>query len=97
MKTGSSFHIFYIVVLLLGTFHIKAQSQDCPPPDNLLGNDTLICPDGALYLDAGTAVSYLWSDGTSESFLLVTEPGVYNVSIVEECDKTYRDPFRIEN
>ncbi|MCF8389820.1 MAG: hypothetical protein K9H12_03945, partial [Bacteroidales bacterium] len=82
-------------MIYISLFSINAHSQICPPPDRILGNDTLICPDGALYLNAGEAVSYLWSDGSTASSLLVTLPGQYMVTITDECDKSYTDTIII--
>ncbi len=79
----------------MGIFQVNGLSQ-CPEPYDILGNDTLICPGGAMYLDAGEASSFEWSDGTIESFLMVTEPGPYSVVIhIQGCDDPYTDEIVI--
>lgn len=52
------------------------------PPVNL-GPDDSLCPGETKLLVAGTNVdySYLWSDNSSDSSLLVGQPGVYSVTV----------------
>ncbi len=54
-----------------------------PIPDVDLGNDTAICPDGSLTLDAtlsGTH-TYLWSNGATTPTINVTANGTYSVGV----------------
>ncbi len=52
-----------------------------------LGNDTLICGNTPILLDAnwGNAIQYLWLDGTTSSSLEVNESGLYQVEITDVC------------
>lgn len=56
-------------------------------PDQLLGPDTSICPNGTLILDPGLngPAAYLWQDGSLSSSYTVSQPGIYSVIIVSEC------------
>jgi len=54
-----------------------------------LGNDTTLCDGESLILDASNSqagVTYLWSDGSSDSILVVTEPGEFWVRVKLLCD-----------
>lgn len=55
--------------------------------DNILGNDTLICPASSLILDASSpgSASYLWQDGSTGSTFTATQAGTYSVNVVNEC------------
>ncbi len=45
-----------------------------------------LCPGDSLILNAGAmADNYLWGDGSTNSTLLVTQPGQYSVTIQNEC------------
>ena len=47
-------------------------------PTTLLGNDTTICTNSILVLDAGEpTASHLWQDGSVNQFFTVTSPGIY--------------------
>ncbi len=55
----------------------------------ITGNETLTCNITSITLDAGSSnadgkFTYLWSDGSSESTLAVTEAGSYSVTITGE-------------
>lgn len=62
-----------------------------------LGNDTVICPGKRIPLnaDAGTPASYLWQDGTQTIGYVVDTPGVYRVSVFNECEQVI-DQIEIE-
>ena len=55
-------------------------------PEVSLGNDTIICSESSFLMglksDLGT---YLWSTGSSDSSILITEPGFYSVNVTNEC------------
>jgi len=63
-----------------------AYKQSCHPLGNFLGNDTLICPDRVIYPNAETAVSHLWSDGSTEYNLLATLPREYSINFYPPTD-----------
>lgn len=49
-----------------------------------LGNDTAICANATLTLDAGNAAAtYLWNDGNTTSTLTVATAGVYAVTVTD--------------
>lgn len=53
-----------------------------PLPVVDLGPDTMICPNTTLILDVHTeGATYLWSDGSLNSSLQVSLPGVYSVEV----------------
>ncbi len=59
-----------------------------PPIDILdLGPDTILCPGETLLLDATLidGESYEWNDGSTEPTLLVSESGIYEVSVTAGC------------
>ncbi len=57
-----------------------------PGPEIALGNDTLVCFNEVLILNAGAGyVSYLWQDGSSGQSLVVTQPGTYWVQVSNQC------------
>jgi len=52
-----------------------------------LGQDTLICPDEQILLNAThPGATYLWQDGSTDSIFQVTEPGIYYVVVTyDDC------------
>lgn len=54
----------------------------CNTPVVNLGNDTLLCGEVSLTLDAGNAgATYLWSDNSTNQTLTVSSPGTYYVTV----------------
>ena len=53
-----------------------------------LGNDTILCNEEILTIDATTlnAISYEWQDGTASPIYNITLPGEYTVSVTNECN-----------
>lgn len=56
------------------------------PPLVTLGGDSLIvCDSGMVMLDAGAGLTaYQWSDGSVNQYLIVTQPGVYTVTVTDQ-------------
>ena len=55
-----------------------------PRPVISLGNDTMLCRGHSIILTPGTGFSsYMWSDSSTLSTLLVTEPGRYSVTVFQ--------------
>jgi gliding motility-associated-like protein len=54
-----------------------------------LGNDTVICPGKRIVLsaEAGTPADYLWQDGAQTVSYIVDTPGVYSVSVLNQCER----------
>jgi len=54
-------------------------------PDVDLGSDSTYCAGQSVTLDAGTGItSYLWSNGSPNQTIVVTETGIYGVEVVAE-------------
>lgn len=93
----NNFKLFILFFTLIPFFPVPLKAQVvCPIPEVSLGNDTLICPGGSLYLDAGSHTTTIWSDGSIDRYLLVTEPGTYFVWVENECGATNSDTINIE-
>ncbi|MGC9341830.1 MAG: T9SS type A sorting domain-containing protein [Bacteroidales bacterium] len=93
----NNFKHFILLFALIPFFPVPLKAQVvCPIPEVSLGNDTLICPGGSLYLDAGSHTTTIWSDGSIDRYLLVTEPGTYFVWVENECGATNSDTINIE-
>jgi gliding motility-associated-like protein len=54
-----------------------------PTPSLSLPTDSFICPDDSLFVDVsqGFPASYLWSTGSTDSTLYISEPGTYWVTV----------------
>jgi gliding motility-associated-like protein len=62
-----------------------------------LGNDTALCKGSSIQLNAGSGFnSYLWQDGSADSVLTVTQPGVYFVSVDNVCGDVYKDTIVVQ-
>ncbi|WP_162915677.1 T9SS type B sorting domain-containing protein [Paraflavitalea soli] len=60
-----------------------------PRPD--LGPDKVMCPGQVLVLEPGLhGIPYTWQNGSDQTSFTVTEPGIYSVSVTNECG-TVRD------
>ncbi len=67
------------------------------PPTVNLGSDQTVCAGTTVNLDAGTAVSYLWNDTTTNQTLNALYPGQYWVSIVGANGCSAADTFNLNN
>ena len=87
-----------ITVSLAGNYSVVATVDGCsvsdevavsvnPIPSIDLGDDVSLCPGLSATLNAATAgATYLWSDGSTASSLVVTVPGNYSVEVtVDGC------------
>jgi len=77
---------YYYVTLETWFNNVKNTSSQTiyimPPPALFLGNDTTICNETQYLLEAtGTHLIYVWQDNSTDSILLVSENGSYNVNI----------------
>ena len=69
---------FLVVMLMPLLFGQHSSFAQCTVD---LGADTMICAD-PIFLDAGNGFdTYLWQDGSSNSTLTVTTPGLYSVTV----------------
>jgi hypothetical protein len=55
----------------------------------LISSETSICPGQTIVLDAGDAASYLWSDGSTDRYNYVTEPGNFQVEVTDDNGIVY--------
>ncbi|MDX1351270.1 MAG: gliding motility-associated C-terminal domain-containing protein, partial [Putridiphycobacter sp.] len=61
----------------------------------LFGSDTTLCIGESLLLDAsGFAGDYLWQDGSTDTVYTVTQPGLYFVSITNNCE-VFNDSIQV--
>jgi gliding motility-associated-like protein len=58
-----------------------------PSPVVQLGNDTILCEGSSLFLNASTtgATNYIWNTGSQSNTLLVTQSGLYSVTVNTTC------------
>jgi len=69
-----------------------------PLPTVFLGNDSTICPNGDLLLDAGNAgARFRWSGNQNSQMLLVNNPGTYAVTVTDANDCSAADTIEIAN
>lgn len=59
---------------------------DKPKPN--LGSDTAMCTQDSIILMPGRGDTYLWQDGSVNSFLVVHSPGRYRVTVSNICGAT---------
>ncbi|MGZ3859608.1 MAG: T9SS type B sorting domain-containing protein [Flavisolibacter sp.] len=92
-----------------GTYTISARLNGCTPvKDSLviniaskshplyLGSDTSLCKGATIKLHASADFfSYQWSDGSTDSVLQVTQPGLYWVETIDSCNNHLRDSISI--
>ena len=61
-----------------------------------LGADTLLCTNNTLVLHAGNTFSnYQWQNGSSDSTLTVTKPGIYWVVVKDYCGNSLTDSIKV--
>lgn len=62
------------------------------PPLLNLGPDTVLCPGNTITLNAGNDyATYLWQDGSSDSFFIVNKPGKYFTKTTNACGGVFND------
>ena len=54
-------------------------------PKPFLGKDTAICGTNNFLVTPGIFDSYLWQDGTTKSTYNITMPGIYSVTVANQC------------
>lgn len=96
MKMKKLFLIAFFSLAFVISNHVIHAQVVCPTPEVSLGNDTLICPGSSLYLDAGMHEIILWNNGSTDRYLLVSEPGVYSVEVKNLCGASNSDTISIE-
>ncbi len=92
-----------------GTYTISAKLDGCVPvKDSLvikitskshplnLGSDTIICTGSTIKLHAApNFFLYQWNDGSTDSILNVSQPGLYWVETIDSCNNHLRDSINI--
>jgi gliding motility-associated-like protein len=92
-----------------GVYNLSATLNSCiPVKDSLIiniaskshplhiGADTTICQGTSITLHAANDFfSYEWSNGSTDSVLNVTQPGLYWVQVKDSCNNTLRDSITI--
>ena len=63
-----------------------------PAPD--LGVDKALCSGDSVNLSPGEFSSYLWSDGTTQRSVVIRNPGLYSVEVMNSCGSA-RDEIMI--
>lgn len=91
VNVGNTFSVFadhtttYYVTNTVGTCESEpalANAFVSPVPAKpFIGNDTSICTDDRIILNAGSYNTYLWQDGSTNSTYIVTNPGTYSVIV----------------
>ena len=64
---------------------ITLQLKVLPNPSPYLGVDTLLCAGDSLVLYAGKFTTYTWQDGSAQDHITVKKPGLYSVSVSNNC------------
>lgn len=57
--------------------------------------DTTICPNGTAILDAGQFISYLWTTGDTTQTIVVSEQGLYGITITDPTGCTAIDTIEV--
>ncbi len=61
-----------------------------------LGNDTMLCPNASLLLNAKKGFkSYSWQNGSTDSTFLVTLAGLYYVTVTDSCNNSFTDSIEV--
>ena len=81
---------------LTDTFFVDVQTLELPP-DDLLPPDSVLCPGETISLGNiyPNTLSYTWSNGSTDPFISVTQPGVYSLTLTTACSTTPTDTIRI--
>ncbi|EAY28994.1 T9SS type B sorting domain-containing protein [Microscilla marina] len=81
----------YWVDVTFGTCSVRDSLQILPPVVDFGGAETSVCAGQTLVLDATLpgALGYLWSNGTTDATLSVTNAGTYSVTVrLNNCEAT---------
>jgi len=85
LNTGCHIYLDSILITIYST-----------PANFTLGNDTVLCPNTNIILNAGSGFdSYLWQNGSTGSALAVSAPGQYSIVVSNLCGSLLRDTILI--
>lgn len=63
-----------------------------------LGNDTVICNRNTIRLSAGPGYkTYTWQDNSTDSIFTATAPGIYYVTVTDNCGGTATDSILLQD
>jgi gliding motility-associated-like protein len=66
------------------------------PPLNIGPSDSALCSNSTIHLDANNGfISYLWQDGSIGQTYDVMQPGLYHVTVKDQCNQIFNDSIRI--
>lgn len=89
--------ILHLLIVQVSFFAPQLYAQPiCDTPSVSIGNDTVICKDGAILLDAGDFNEYQWSTGATSRYISVTSDGEYWVDVYDICANKASDTIIIE-
>ncbi|HWB28116.1 MAG TPA: gliding motility-associated C-terminal domain-containing protein [Chitinophagaceae bacterium] len=63
------------------TVHLTVYSNPRPH----IEQDSILCSGDSLVISPGTFLSYLWQDGSTLDHYVVTQPGLYTVTVTSAC------------
>jgi len=89
-----------------GTYEVAVRRGGCSASESIqldmlsfpnpILNDTLICINDTAHLSLHSLPgNYIWSNGSTEKFILVNEPGTYTVDVTNACGSA-KDTMRLE-
>jgi len=83
--------------LMISSYYLDDVAVIPQQPMLRLGNDTTLCPNTTLTLDATLpcAAEYLWTDGSTEPSITVSKPGTYGVQVSLGCYPVY-DEIKVD-
>ncbi len=67
-----------------------------PAPEAVINGSPFMCADSSVVLTADSAYSYLWSTGATTDSILVTEEGLYSLSVTNEYSCTDTVAFMVQ-
>ena len=70
-------------------FRDTVQVVSLPPTNSTTLNDTTLCDNESLVLNAPLPGDYLWSNGSTAPQIVVKNPGEYSVTVTNECGAFY--------
>lgn len=96
---GQSFDGYTVTGTYIDTFiavngcdSIRAlQLSVLPKPSPELGEDIFFCPGDSLKIYPGQFDTYTWQDGSVQTYFTATKPGLYSVTVTNNCGSATDD------
>lgn len=74
---------------------VKLTVLGIPPPLEL-GPDRNLCSSNSITINAKRGyISYLWNNGSTDSLLVISQPGIYYVDVSDACGGMYSDTIHV--